>query len=353
MKRDLDHFYGCLIGGAIGDALGAPVEFIQYTEIIEKYGLEGINALVIPPNSKKAIITDDTQLTLFTAEGLIRSLTRSKQRKIERSIKDTIVLVFRAYSRWLYTQGLTLPHWKLKDYDGWLVKTKKLHFYRQPGITCITSLGREIMGTREKPINNSDRCGCVIRVAPVGLFENEEDVFEVAGATAAITHGHPKAYLMAGTLASIIYYIIEGKEIEEAVQKAMERLKQESQDETCGKLLEKAIALATQKEPSYEKLKMLGEGFEAEEAVAMGIYCALSYPSDLEKAVKLAANHDGDSDSVASITGNIVGAYIGGNQISEEWKETIEINKEIKQVAADLLQRYEQTTEWQVKYPGW
>ena len=72
MKRKSEYFQGCLIGGAVGDALGWPVEFMRYSQIKGKYGKAGIHDLVIS-SSGKAEITDDTQMTIFTAEGILRA----------------------------------------------------------------------------------------------------------------------------------------------------------------------------------------------------------------------------------------------------------------------------------------
>ena len=173
MKRSKEQFYGCLLGGAIGDAFGAPVKFMKYEEIQKLYGEEGIHELIQTSDRGKVIITDDTQLTMFTAEGLLRSIVRANQKQITKTRKDTAMIIFRAYLRWLYTQGLSTPNWGSKAYDGWIVQIKKLHGYREPGITCITSLGKGIMGTLEKPLNDSKRCGTVIRTAPIGLHSQQ------------------------------------------------------------------------------------------------------------------------------------------------------------------------------------
>lgn len=353
MKRDLSHIYGCLMGGAIGDALGAPVEFMDYKTIVKNYGDQGVVDLTFPIGIKKAIITDDTQLTLFTAEGLLRSIVREKQRGIAKNNKDTSIIVFRAYLRWLYTQGLKTPHWDNKSYDGWLIKVKKLHAYREPGVTSITTLGRGIMGTTVKPLNDSKKCGGVIRIAPVGLIENKEDVLDVGCRIGAITHGHPTAYITAGALAAIIYYIIEGLEIEDAVQETIMRLGEYEYSKECVEYLNKAVELAKLGEADVSKVKLLGEGFMAQETLAIGVYCALVCKDDFKKGVLLAVNHDGDSDSTASVTGNILGAYLGIEQIEEEFINRIELATEIKQMSQDVLSRYEDTDEWKKRYPGW
>ena len=353
MKREEKYFCGCLLGGAVGDAFGAPVKFLKYEKILQIYGENGLEHLMKQEDTGKATITDDTQLTLFTAEGLLRSIARSEKKKIDRSKKDTVMVIFRSYLRWLYTQGLKTPNWSKEAYDGWLIKLKKLHFYREPGVTCLTSLGKGIMGTVEKPINDSNRCGTVIRVAPVGLLEQEDRVFDIGCMTGAITHGNPTAYLAAGALATIIHYIIEGCEIKEAVCKAVETLKKYPHHEECLSSIKKALVLASEGNPSVEKIHTFGGGFLANEALGMGIYAALSYPTDFTSAIKLAINQSGNSNSAAVITGNLLGAYLGVEGIEKDLIDSLELGKEIEEMGKDLYKQYEESVVWDLKYPGW
>jgi len=121
MKRNKDHFRGCLLGGAIGDALGWPVEFLSMTEIKKKYGEEGITDLVAGIDGK-AEITDDTQMTLFTAEGLLRAESRRREKGISRPP----FVVYNAYLRWLHTQGYPQNKDKNSICDGWLIGIKDI-----------------------------------------------------------------------------------------------------------------------------------------------------------------------------------------------------------------------------------
>lgn len=353
MKRSEQHFYGCLVGGAIGDALGAPIEFMSYDKILKIYGEKGLTHFSFDKDIQYALITDDTQMTLFTAEGIIRSVARERQSKLERTTTEKVISIFRAYLRWLYTQGLKTPHWPSQAYDGWLVKTKALHAYRAPGVTAITILGKGVMGTIKNPINDSKGCGAITRVAPIGLVENEENVFDMGMRAAAITHGHPTGYLAAGTLTTIIYYIMQGEELLEAIHKALNTLRQKESSQECVTAIEKAITLAKEGEPSYEKVKTLGLGLIAEEALAIAIYAVLSYPNDFKKALLLAVNHDGDSDSTGAIAGNILGAYLGAGSIEKELINDIELSREIQQISPDLFILFEEGEAWQNKYPAW
>ncbi len=353
MKRSIANFYGCLMGSAIGDALGAPIEFMQYSDIVKVYGASGVKELDIPCGQRYALITDDTQLTLFTAEGLLRSVTRAKRKDHERTLEGTTITLFRAYLRWLHTQGLNTPHWNKKDYDGWLIKVGRLHAYREPGVTCLTALGKGIMGTLEKPLNDSKGCGGMVRVAPIGLVEDEERAFLLGVRSAAITHGSPSVYLSAGALALMIHYLVEDDELEVAIQKALTYIKEKPGSEEVVAALEMAIALVKEGEPNHEQMECLGKGFMAHEALAMSVYAALAHPKDFEAALRLAVNHSGDSDSVGAIVGSLLGTYLGIEAIPTRWIEGVELSREIEHLAEDLVTFYEESDEWLKKYPAW
>ena len=82
--------------------------------------------------------------------------------------------------------------------DGILISFKELHARRAPGKACLSSLQSGVVGTRQQPVNNSKGCGGVMCIAPVGLVEPKDRVFDTACKIAAITHGHPTGYLAAG-----------------------------------------------------------------------------------------------------------------------------------------------------------
>ena len=68
-----DKFKGCLLGGASGDALGYPVEFLKYEQIQSLYGRDGIQIYSLTDNT--ALISDNTQMTLYTANGILCEIT--------------------------------------------------------------------------------------------------------------------------------------------------------------------------------------------------------------------------------------------------------------------------------------
>jgi len=348
MKRNQEFFRGCLIGGAIGDALGWPVEFLQFHEIVKRYGPEGIQVLKYT-SSEKAEITDDTQMTLFTAEGILRADTRGNAK----GICHPPSVVFFAYQRWMLTQGYSGVKEYEWIYDGWLLGLPELHARRAPGNTCLSALESREQGTMKEPKNTSKGCGGVMRVAPAGLFYNKEQAFTMGVEFAALTHGHPSGYLSAGALSYLIASIIEGQEIKAAVKDTLTKLEDYDNNEECTQIILKALELSESDLADTDAIGLLGEGWVGEEALAISIYCSLKYQDDFKKAIRTAVNHSGDSDSTGAITGNILGAYLGINRIPSEWVEHVELSESILQISDDLLKGYQDTEEWWNRYPGY
>lgn len=334
MKRNHGYYRGCLIGGAIGDAFGSAVEFLSIDAIREKYGEAGITDLVSAP-SGLAEITDDTQMTLFTAEGIIRARNNGQGATIE----EAVISVYHAYLRWLVTQGYPQFEEYASLYDGWLLAVKELHHRRAPGNTCLSSLQSKERGTFEKPLNNSKGCGGVMRVAPAGLAYPKELSFKMGAKFAVITHGHPSGYLSAGALAYIIVLIMEGSTLDEAVAGALAVLKDYDGHEECSMKLKEAVELVSSDLADSEAIKIIGEGWVGEEALAIAVYCALKHCGDFRKAIIASVNHSGDSDSTGAIAGNILGAYLGLSSIPEDWVVRLELKEVIEKMADELLKQ--------------
>lgn len=337
-RRDAEHFAGCLLGGAVGDALGAPVEFMSLGQIRSRFGPDGLTDFA-EAYGRIGAITDDTQMALFTAEGLLRGCSQQQ----EASTASMAGAIHRSYLRWLKTQGMSSRHPAFaeatrRDENGWLLGVRALHDRRAPGNTCLSALCCAEMGTIERPLNDSKGCGGVMRVAPVGLlFDEPSRAFEVGCAAAAITHGHPSGHLSAGCLAAIIAAVIAGRTLEEAAREAAGILEGKPNHEECLEALEAALDLASNRAPCPEAVECLGSGWVGEEALAMSLYCALCWQEDFGAGVLLAVNHSGDSDSTGAITGNILGALLGEHAISTHWLQRLELCSEVEALAAELL----------------
>lgn len=339
----LDKYTGCLIGGAIGDALGAPIEFMDLETIRSTYGKNGVQDYV-EFSDGFGEFTDDTQMTLFTAEGLLRANHRSALKGIAGSLN---AISHHSYLRWLHTQGVPVEKDNIKEgvYDienGWLIKQKELYKRRAPGNTCLSALSSGVAGTVENPINDSKGCGAIMRVAPIGLLYNNDsnEAFKIACELSAITHGHPTGYLSAGFFASVISNLAKGLHLNDSIENSIKILTGwEFHEETLGAVIKsKELFNATKnnKNHDFETVEKLGEGWIAEEALSISLYCSLLYETDFKRGVLYSVNHSGDCDSTGSITGNILGLINGIDKIPVKWKDNLIGHEIVKQVAEDL-----------------
>ncbi|MGL4209289.1 MAG: ADP-ribosylglycohydrolase family protein, partial [Candidatus Adiutrix sp.] len=178
--------------------------------------------------------------------------------------------------------------------------------------------------------------GAVMRMAPVGLMKGINDPFKVGVELAALTHGHPSGQLPAGVFAAIIRYLLDGDRLLGAIEKSIAELKNYPKSQETLTALELAINLSENKKISpTAAIALLGEGWVAEEALAISIYCSL-VAKDFREGVLMAVNHDGDSDSTGSITGNILGLIYGLKDIPQGWLDNLELRDVISEIAVDL-----------------
>jgi len=391
-------YRGCLLGGALGDALGAGVEFLSLREIRRRHGESGISALV-PAYGRVGAITDDTQMTLFTAEGLIRAWVRCKWH----GSGHPPSVVWHAYLRWLHTQGGRARSAAEEERagggdrgaadevqsftehegfpDGWLIGERFLHQRRAPGNTCLSALRSGRMGSVDRAINDSKGCGGVMRSAPAGLVEGDrglvalgcgdgelEGSFELGADLAAITHGHPSGYLPAGVIAATIHRLVHGATLDAALDAARALLPGRPRHQETLVALDRAREVAARAPVSPERLESLGGGWVGEEAMAIAVAAALAFCDDPPRALLAAVNHSGDSDSTGSICGQLLGAAWGESVWPEEWLEELEGRESITRLADDLHDEVhgvrplptrgagadsEAWERWRRRYPAW
>jgi len=327
---------GCLLAGAVGDALGAPIEFWPLTEIRRTWGASGVDGYLPAYGRDGGAITDDTQMTLFTAEGLIRALVRSN----ERGVCHPPSVIRRAYFRWLSTQGDPWPDpdWPMDDGPGWLVSVPELNQRRAPGSTCLGALRDGAHGEIGRRVNDSKGCGGVMRVAPIGLGD-VTDPFRLGAEVAALTHGHPSGYLAAGFLAELIARVRNGDDLADAITATRATAQGYDDHQELIAAVDAAVRLAAGGRTSAEALESLGGGWVGEEALAIAL-CAALTAKDLRDGLLLAVNHSGDSDSTGAITGNILGAVMGVEAIPEDLLDGLEIREVITEVADDLYEAF-------------
>lgn len=333
-----DRVRGSLLGGAVGDALGWPIEFLRLNQIRQRYGMAGVQGY-LPQHDGGAPqqVTDDTQMTLFTAEGLLRSAPGA----------DPVPALRKAYLRWLQTQRQDVP---AVEVDGWLASLPFLYAARAPGNACMSGLSQQTRGYlaphplgEAGPVNpGSKGCGTVMRSAPFGLAGMGPDLaFTAAARGAQLTHGHPTGYLAAGAFAALVDRVVSGVELPIAVRQTIAQLTTFPASAETASALTLTVELAEQP-ASAEQVEQVGAGWVAEECLAIAVYCALyaARTGDVRTALLLSVNHSGDSDSTGAVAGNLIGATHGFSAMPWDLMSEVEGRDVLIQVTDDLVMNY-------------
>jgi ADP-ribosylglycohydrolase len=310
-----DRVLGCLLGGAVGDALGYQVEFSHWDRIKESFGPDGVTEM------RRNRISDDTQMTLFTVEGLLLAPSGA-------SSETFVEQVRLAYLRWLVTQEEPMPPMASEG----LAAQPWLYDRRAPGRACVTGLQE---GARPGVNPNSKGCGTVMRSAPFGLYFGPAEAFASAERCSALTHGHPTAGASAGAFAMIVALLMNGETPQRAVSETMLHLRGGIDRSETGDALQQAYELAGKVPPGPNTCAPLGEGWVAEEALAIAIYCLLG-TDDVRKGLVASVSHSGDSDSTGAILGNLYGAAYGAAAFPREWASQVE-GREVIVALATLM----------------
>ena len=361
--RTKDRIRGSMMAGAAGDALGYMVEFMSRRSIIAQYGSKGITKFDLTSDGK-ALVSDDTQMTLFTACGMLMGVTRGYMRGVGGQPEK---YVDGAYLDWYYTQTGRKKNMQTHDFHyTWLRDLPELAHRRAPGNTCLSACESLLQGKEVQ--NHSKGCGGIMRVAPMALlmagywsrnksFYNVQQMDEAGAEVAAVTHKHPLAFLPSAMLTHLIYRVIRMEENEikaNIADIALETInvldniykgEYEEDKHFLANLTRMAVKLAANSKSDAENIRMLGEGWTGDEAWAIALYCVVRHIGSIEDAIIAAVNHDGDSDSTGAVCGNIMGAIYGYEamkhkrlfcQQDKELEQTIELSNIILTLADDL-----------------
>lgn len=371
---NIDKYRGCLLGGAAGDALGYAIEFDREEAIAARYGSHGIRDYQLDERGL-APFSDDTQMTLYTANSLLCSLaalsahtssgaptaidaqassgapTSSDAPALApATLPSPAALAAYApaqmaqfYVEWMYTQVSPYP---LAEPKAWISSLPELFASRAPGVTCMNAC--EAMANGAKAVNNSKGCGGIMRMAPVGLINtcpsfSDVELQRLGAQLAELTHCHELGWMPAGVFAHIVSLLSrdEASSVQEAATQALNTLPEAFPNAhylgQLQELLRYTLRLADSDIPDLEAIHALGEGWVAEEALAIGLLCSLRHEDDFAGAITSAVNHGGDSDSTGAIAGNIVGAHLGLAGIPQRYLEHLELRYTISKIADDLF----------------
>lgn len=336
-----DKCRGSLVGGAVGDALGYEVEFMSLSSIRKRFGEKGITRYML--HNGVAEFSDDTQMTLFTLEGLMNGVIATKADKPE----TILPYINDAYLNWYRTQTEPMK----PQPDSWLSNIDTLWARRAPGMTCMGAL--ENIANGFDVDNNSKGCGGVMRVAPIGIFTaihrhiyNYTDTAHLAGWSAEITHKHIASTFSSALLATTVMNCIGDETVDRMqfffiVTGGLVMMREYFPDhdeewQKFDKLIRRALELGKSDIAEEDAIRELGEGWVGDEAIAIAVFSVMRHIDSFEDCIVCAVNHDGDSDSTGAIAGNIIGAILGYSAIPSYYLENLEIEPILVSAADDL-----------------
>lgn len=300
---NLSKALGCMIASASGDSLGAAVEFMTRSMILENHG-NGVRELMPYYGQPAGVITDDTQQAIAVGTGLI------KAKKLGPINERIISCVWAELKKWVLTQSDDTQN-------------------RAPGNNSLHALSFDEPGTFADPTTLANSCGSLMRVHPVGILfaGNSQRAAEVGRIVSALTHGGEEAMAACALQAKLISRVCSG----EKLQTVIASLNTEEDPELL-KLPRTCQALAT----DLRVHETYWQGWDADEALAMSILVCRQHPDNLLNALSEGVTQDGDSDSIGTIAGALLGADLGIETVDPEWVEIIERRDELEHIARTL-----------------
>lgn len=314
-----DRYVGCLLGAALGDALGKLTEHIDYDQIEYRYGERGVSE---PPQN--ALYTDDTQMAMATARALVAEGSDVLPRLMDAVVREYL-------------------HW----YD---LQNSPVH-RRAPGLAVIDALSRIHRGVAYTAAADGGANDSIVvtRAVPVALryHQDTQRIVETASEISRMTHGHPAAVAAGAAGALLVDFALGDRPVEDWFLPAISQLRRHGAEQprevveairtaekTMGWAAEDAMERQFRQRPGY------GGGWTAEEAVGLGLWCFLASKDDYPNAVRLGANAIGlsDTDGIAFLAGALSGARLGVQAIPADWIARLEDAEELRRLGEELYE---------------
>lgn len=355
MENKLLRSQGCLLGLAVGDAMGYTVDKKSWEEICRDYGPNGL--LGYDLQNDYADITSYTQLAAFACNGLLVSATKGQAN---------------TYSRYL---ALSLREWaKSQQFRTaaerthcWIAQLPALRRRFCMDTRMLDILNRETLGTPEAPSNSSDSPAALTVAAAVGMFFDPERmepdqvgrlgaeaVAMLCGDEETVLSGAFLAYAIAGILQDPSHTLLE--HFHQALDAVLSQFgNQFSQTvEYFAARLNAAISLTLEPELTPLAAMTILGCTTAPECLAGAVYASLVHCGNFDEAMISAVNHSGRSAAVASLAGAFLGAMLGADALPDFYLESLEPLDALRQLAEDMTQRRQMgrifDDSWDQKY---
>lgn len=334
-------YRGCLLGLAVGDAMGYTVDDRDLEQIRGDYGPEGLLGYDLV--NGYADVTSYTQLAAFSCNGLLLGLTRGQMQGI---MAPYVRYIAMAEREWAQTQR----------YSGnpakcfcWVSREREFRGRRCMDTRMLDTLNQGRAGSMEEPVNRFTAPGAMTVAIPVGMFFNplrtdREEICRLGAEAVALTHGAPQAFLAGAALAYLVSRIIwdGAADLKALVKETAEVLEEQfgreySQVAEVRDGLNMALRLAASHDVSCSEAMEQLRCTTMAEILAGGVYAAVCHPNNFDAAMITAVNHSGRSAAVGAVAGAILGAKLGEEEIPEFYLEPLESVPLLQELADDIL----------------
>lgn len=340
-KRDA--YRGCLLGLAIGDAMGYPVDTKTFQQIQEEYGPYGLMGYDL--RNGYAEVSSHTQLAAFSCNGLLLGLTRGQ--------------VYGKMAPFVRYVGLAQQEWAIgqRRYDQpsrnhcWVFRVSDMRHRHCTDTRMVETLNRGKLGSLEDPVNLYDTPASLASAIAVGIFADsgrlkQAEVDRLGAECVALTHGHPLSFLPGAMVANLITGCLRHPDqrlkilIKNALRALQEQFIREYPRDVSRitALVEQAVSLAEERlEQPFEVMERLKCDTGAE-VLAGALYAAMLCEEDFDNALIISVNHSGRSAAVSSLTGAILGARLGEGALPDFYMDGLFIADVLRELAGDLVQ---------------
>ncbi len=334
-----DKYLGCLLGLAVGDALGVTVDSKSYQRICQDYGPAGLLGYDLVNGC--ANVSSYTQVAAYALNSLLVSIAKGRT-----NLEGYLHYLKRGLGEWAHAQHLPgAPRTRC----CWIYHVPQMRQKRCMDSRTLDALTREVTGTMEAPSNGGTGPGTLTAAAMVGLYFSPErlqfqDLGVLAGQVVALTHGSPLAFLSGVALAYAIAGIIHEPEmpLEQQFSQAAEAVLQQfgrdyPQAKAVHDMIRQAIgAYHTPELSPVHSMEMLCCS-TGPEVLAGAVYACLAGNGDFDTSMIVAVNHSGKSAAVGALTGALMGAYLGRDALPDFYLESLPCTDMLQEMAQDLM----------------
>ena len=338
MEEKLSFYRGCLLGLAVGDAMGYTVDKKSWEEICRDYGPNGLMGYDLVNGC--ADVTSYTQLAAFAGNGLLLAATRGSADTYSRYL-------VMAQREWAKSQQYRI---NAERTLCWMAQVPAMRRRLCMDTRMLDVLSRETLGTPDAPVNTHDSPCSLTAAVAVGLFYDPKwmepkHIGKLGAEAVAMTCGDPEAFLSGAVLAYSIAGILQAPELPlpEQFAQAVEAVRAQfgekfPQIEDVAAKINKATALTLDGELTPLVAMTLLECTTASECLAGAVYASLVHSGNFDEAMITAVNHSGRSAAVGAITGAILGAKLGAEALPEFYLESLESAGILDELAVDIAQ---------------